>query len=167
MAWVTPTTDRTKQDENTLAGIIYRIKYGGASTSEITDFVLYSNKGAINYTDLNRIIGNITYLNEALPSAYRITQTTYGETYNQNTEDIKANKIHFDIVNLRQAYVSCYGFTPAPSVIPTTFVHTLGMEYINNWETVLFWLYIQSDNLLITNNNDYLVTAEEYYLEYT
>lgn len=64
MAWINPIFDRTKEDVDYLKSLMVTIQttgWGNVSQS-VRDEWLAQNKGAINYTDLNRIEENIEFI---------------------------------------------------------------------------------------------------------
>lgn len=97
--WLTPVTDRTIEDvlsaKNTLA------RWIASNPTVFTEL-----KGCLNVTDLNRIEGNIEYLNEMLNSFHYIT--TFVEIKNwsnaglPNVADFQ--RIIGNIANMFEAY---------------------------------------------------------------
>lgn len=65
MAWIEPIYDRTEQDVLRVKQLIEEIKSGKAVQEEIVEYKT-DLKGALNRSDLERIVGNINYLADML-----------------------------------------------------------------------------------------------------
>ena len=65
MAWIEPIYDRTEQDVLHVKRLIEDIKSGIATPQEIVEYST-DLKGAINTSDLQRILGNIEYVADML-----------------------------------------------------------------------------------------------------
>ena len=59
-------TDRTQADVDAVRELLLKVSGGTATAEEIAQFNLAKEKGAYNYTDLNRVIQAMDYLNERL-----------------------------------------------------------------------------------------------------
>jgi hypothetical protein len=68
MAWITPITDRTSTDVDALKQLLDQINLLGWDNVDqsVRDAFLLQNKGALNYSDLNRIEDNVDYVKNAL-----------------------------------------------------------------------------------------------------
>ena len=65
MAWIEPIYDRTEQDVGYVKRLVNDIKSGIATPSEIAEYKT-DLKGSINRSDLERILGNISYIADML-----------------------------------------------------------------------------------------------------
>ncbi len=104
MAWTEPIYDRTQQDVVRVKELLIKIKKGIASEEDILEYNT-DLKGALNTSDLQRIVGNIQYLADLLEVS--ITQQSVPEIPRYNWY----NQLLINLQKVLNAYTK-YSDTP-------------------------------------------------------
>lgn len=153
MAWQTPIFDRTEQD--VLKVITYdNIGYKYLTTEQKSE---WDNglKGALNYTDLNRIEGNVSHLFNIFGVSNIIAKTDWTYTDIATLSDFQ--RIVDNIDSLRELF-NVFDTTPiTPSVPINTY------KKVNDIEKILHDMYyIYENGSLAFARNDPIYKAELY-----
>ena len=153
MAWETPIFDRTEED--VLKVITYDnigYKYLTQDQKEEWDNGL---KGALNYTDVNRIEGNIQYLFNIYGIVGMTIKTNWN--YTDIVTDSEFQRILYNIYLLKKHF-KIYETTPA---IPPPPINTY--QKVNEIEKILYDMYfIYENGSLAFARNDPEYKAELY-----
>ena len=146
MPWITPIYDRKQSDVDllkTLKNKINQLYWESLTVLEKENWFI--GKGAIKYTDLNRIENNSLYLKEQLEQyGYLATvdvKLDWEMTDFLKLEDI--NRIKQNVINLIDGYYSL-PWSPVISLVPTT----LDFEQVNEIEKMLFDLDYILNNMI-------------------
>lgn len=132
--WIEPIFDRTQAD----------VDYAIAKLSELREVGGENNvflKGACNYTDFNRIEGNIQYLRERLNALYYYPETetkTWNRNGLPNTKDISR------IIDNIQEIIAAFFQDPSAPELPD---NMLTYKQVNDIEENLYLLLLTLNSL--------------------
>ena len=153
MSWQTPIFDRTEQD------VLKVITYDNIGYKYLTDEqkAEWDNglKGALNYTDINRIEGNIAYLFDIFGVSNITVKTNW--SYNDIVHISDFQRILNNIDSLRSLF-EVFATTPATPNVPIN-TH----QKVNDIEKILYdmrWIY--ENGSLAFARNDPVYKAELY-----
>ena len=157
-------TDRTQEDVLSLLSAIARIESGTGTAEDASLIKQTGNKGAYNFTDLNRVGAAVSYISGI------ITGTGYDSAVSPKTDwmesdkptEAQLNQYLADVETLRNGMVGILNSYAAESAYPLPEVPTdmLGLTYqeANDIETILLHIYKQirymSDHMYWVHSND-------------
>lgn len=157
-------TDRTQEDVLSLLSAIARIESGTGTAEDASLIKQTGNKGAYNFTDLNRVGAAVSYISRI------ITGTGYASAVSPKTDwmesdkptEAQLNQYLADVETLRNGMVGILNSYAAESAYPLPEVPTdmLGLTYqeANDIETILLHIYKQirymSDHMYWVHSND-------------
>lgn len=157
-------TDRTQEDVLSLLSVIARIESGTGTAEDASLIKQTGNKGAYNFTDLNRVGAAVSYISRI------ITGTGYASAVSPKTDwmesdkptEAQLNQYLADVETLRNGMVGILNSYAAESAYPLPEVPTdmLGLTYqeANDIETILLHIYKQirymSDHMYWVHSND-------------
>lgn len=153
MSWQTPIFDRTEQD------VLKVVTYDNIGYKYLTDEqkAEWDNglKGALNYTDVNRIEGNIAYLFDIFGVSNITVKTDWTHTDIVTLSDFQ--RILDNIDRLRSLF-KVFETTPVTPIVP---INTY--QKVNDIETILHDMYyIYENGDMAFARNDPVYKAELY-----